>query len=342
MTYSQVLEKMIAGRSMTEPESYQLMVELLSGRYSGEKISGLLVALRCKGETEEEIAGFLRAMREFAVKVETDRPVVDTCGTEGDGTRTFNISTVAAFVAAGAGVAVAKHGNRSVSSQCGSADVLENPGVNLKLEPEQVKASVESIGIGFCFAPLYHQSLKYAAGPRKELGVRTVFNMLGPLLNPFLAKRQVIGVFREDLTGFVASILRRLGSRHVFVVYSRDGLDEVSISDETIIAELKDGSITTRRIVPEVYGFKRVPQSEIIGGDAPKNALILTDILSGRPGPCRDIVILNAALAVVCSGLCDTIDQGIEQAKYSIDSGAALDKLHQLIAFSHQKAAACF
>lgn len=334
MEYSKTLEQIIAGNSISEENAYNLMFEILSGNLSPEKISGLLVALRCKGETLEEVTGFVRAMREFAVKIESDQQVVDTCGTGGDGAHTFNISTTAAFVAAGAGVPIAKHGNRSVSSQCGSADVLEELGVDISMSPSKVKTAVEKIGIGFCFAPLYHQSMKYAMPARKELGIRTVFNMLGPMLNPFLAERQVIGVFAPELTAFFAQILKRLGSKHIFIVHGDDGLDEVTLCEKTQITELKDGTISTQKISPDNFGFDYTTTSQLIGGDKTENATILKDILNGQKDARRNITVLNAALAITCSGKAKNIKEGVQLAEQSIDSGAALQKLNELVKFS--------
>ena len=334
MEYSKTLDNIIAGNNLAEEEALNLMNKILSGNLSTEKISGLLVGLRCKGETIDEVTGFVKAMRKFAVKIETDKDVVDTCGTGGDGAFTFNISTTAAFVAAGAGVPIAKHGNRSVSSRCGSADVLEELGVDISMSAEKVKAAVEKIGIGFCFAPLYHQSFKYAMPARKELGVRTVFNMLGPLLNPFSAKRQVIGVFTPELTEFFAQILKRLDSKHIFIVHGEDGLDEVTLSGKTQITELKDRIINTKNISPTDFGFNYANTSELIGGDKTENAKILKNILNGQKDARRNISVLNAALSITCSGKAKTIEEGVQLANLSIDSGAAQQKLNDLVKFS--------
>jgi anthranilate phosphoribosyltransferase len=334
MEYAQFLEKIISGQALTETEAFDLMNQILAGRFSGEKIAGLLTALRCKGETYDEVVGFVRSMRANAVRLETTAEVVDTCGTGGDGAATFNISTTAAFIAAGAGVPIAKHHNRSVSSRCGSADVLEELGIDISMSPQKVTEAVEKIGIGFCFAPLYHQSMKHVAPARKELGIRTVFNMLGPLLNPFLAKRQVIGVFAPHLTDFFATILQKLGSESVFIVHGEDGLDEVTLCDRTQITQLQGNLITTRQMTPEEFGFQRVDSVALVGGDKSTNAKILRDILTGVPGPKRDVAVLNAALAITCSGKTDSIHTAVKMAQEAIDSGAALQKLNQLIEFS--------
>jgi anthranilate phosphoribosyltransferase len=334
MNYSTMLEKIINSKSLTEREAYDMMCQILSGNYSGEQIAGFLTALRCKGETYDEVVGFVKAMREFAVKIETGENVVDTCGTGGDGAQTFNISTTAAFIAAGAGVPIAKHHNRSVSSRCGSADVLEALGVDINMPSGKVKTAVEKIGIGFCFAPLYHQSMKYAAPVRKELGIRTVFNMLGPLLNPFLCKRQVIGVFAPHLTDFFAQILQKLGSEHIFIVHGEDGLDEFTLCAKTKITELNNGAIKTQFVSPEDFGFNYASPSSLAGWDNKKNSRILRAILNGETGPKRDVAVLNAALAIACSEKATSIEQGITIAQESIDSGAAMQKLNDLVEFS--------
>lgn len=336
MEYSKILEKVISRQSLKEIEAYEIMGQVLAGDLSPERISGLLVALRCKGETSEEVLGFVKAMRDYAIQVKTDVQVVDTCGTGGDGAFTFNISTTAAFIAAGAGVPIAKHHNRSVSSRCGSADVLEILGIDINMSPEKVKQAVEQIGIGFCFAPMYHQSMKYAAPARKELGIRTVFNMLGPLLNPFLAERQVIGVFSSHLTEFFADILKKLGSKHVFIIHGEDGLDEFTLCDKTRITEMKNGLITTKYNSPEDFGFQRAIPSELVSGNKEENAIILKNILQGKPGPKRDVAVLNAALAIVCSGKSNSIEDGVLLAEQSLDSGTALQKLKQLVKFSDE------
>ena len=336
MEFSKILEKLISGNSLEEQESYDIMCQILTGNFSNEKISALLTALRCKGESYNEVVGFVKAMREFAVKIKTSQSVVDTCGTGGDGANTFNISTTAAFIAAGAGVPIAKHGNRSVSSRCGSADVLEQLGVNIQMSAEQVKTTVTEIGIGFCFAPLYHQSMKYAVPVRKELGIRTVFNMLGPLLNPFLAERQVIGVYARYMTEFYAQILKRLNSKHIYIIHGNDGLDEFSLCADTTITELFDGNISTKTIKPEDYGFERTTPDQLIGGDKIENGEILKSILEGNNSPKKDIAVLNSGLAIACSEKANSIEEGIKLAEESINSGAALLKLNDLISFSKE------
>ncbi len=339
--FSRLLEKVLNHHSLTENEAYQLMCEILAGNLSSEKIAGLLTGLRLKGEAHDEVLGFVKAMRDFAVKIETDVPVVDTCGTGGDGAHTFNISTTAAFITAGAGVPVAKHHNRSVSSRCGSADVLEELGININMSPDQVNQALDTIGIAFCFAPLYHQAMKHAAAARKELGVRTVFNMLGPLINPFLAKRQVIGVFSPHLTEFYAEILKQLGSEHLCIVHGEDGLDEFTLCAPTRLTELVQGKITTQNFSPEDFGFQRVDNKALLGGDRVENARILKKILSGEVGAQRDVAVLNAALAIYCGGCAPSIEEGVQRAQQAIDSGAALSKLLQLVEFSRNKVKPC-
>lgn len=337
MEFTAYLESIIEGHSLEEQDAYNLMCDILAGKLSGEKIGGLLTALRAKGETRDEVVGFVRAMRDFALKVETLLPVVDTCGTGGDGAQTFNISTTAAFIAAGAGVSIAKHHNRSVSSRCGSADVLEELGVNIQLSADNVRAAVEEIGIGFCFAPLYHQSMKHAAKVRKELGIRTVFNMLGPLLNPFSARKQVIGVFAPRLTEFFAEILSKLDSEHIYIVHGEDGLDEVTLCGTTRVTELHNGVVTTKTLQPENFGFQRVASCDLVGGDKTENAKILRNILQGERGPKRDVAIFNAAFAITCSGKAASIEEGLRFAEASLDSRAALSKLDALIEFSRTR-----
>ncbi len=330
MEYSLILSKLIEKQNLEETEASKLMNQILEGQLSNEQIAGILVALRSKGETLIEIVGFAKSMREHAIKIPTNLEVVDTCGTGGDKSGTFNISTTAAFIASGAGVNIGKHHNRSVSSKCGSADVLEELGINISAPIDQVKESLEQLGIGFCFAPMYHQSLKHAVVPRRELGIRTVFNLLGPLLNPFLAKRQVVGIFDKSFTEGYARILQSLGSQHVIVLHGLDGLDEFSLCAETIVTELRNGEIKTRTMNPEMLGFQYVDAQTIKGGDAKENAAILQRILEGEKGPMRDIAVLNAAFVIYVSGKTDSLEQAVIKAQDSIDGGAALEKLNKL------------
>jgi anthranilate phosphoribosyltransferase len=285
-----------------------------------------------KGETPDEITGAATVMREKALHIapRSKEYLVDTCGTGGDGSNTFNISTAAAFVAAGAGAIVAKHGNRSVSSKCGSADVLEALGVNISLSPEQMKTCLDSIGICFLFAPALHKAMKYAIGPRKEIAIRTIFNILGPLTNPADAKTQLLGVFTPLLTEPMAMVLNNLGSKKAYVVCGKDNLDEISLSAETQISEVNNSKITTYSIRPEDFGFTRVAASELSGGLPPENASIIRDVLSGKKGPHRDIVLLNAAFALAASGVAADPHEGLSLAKNAIDQGNALRKLEEL------------
>jgi len=314
------------------------MEEILSGRAGEDSIVALLSALRTKGETVEELVGFARAMRRHATPIfndasRTDELLVDTCGTGGDASGTFNISTTAAFVAAGAGVRVAKHGNRSISSKCGSADVLEALGISLDVAPERVGAAIQEIGIGFLFAPALHTAMRHAMAARRRLG-RTAFNLLGPLTNPAGARAQIAGVFSADVVEKVASVLAELGVERAFVVHGAGGLDEISLSGETKVGEVRDGAVRVYEVTPEDFGLSRAPLSAISGGDAEHNAEIIRVILAGEPGPRRDIVIANAAAALVAAGRAIDFLEGARIAAESIDSGAARKRLEALIAFT--------
>ncbi len=309
----------------------------MDGNGTPSQIGAFLAALKIKGETVAEITGGARVMRKMALPVELDGLyAIDTCGTGGDGSLSFNISTAVAFVAAAAGVPVVKHGNRSVSSQCGSADVLEQLGVNIALNPLDVAQSVRRIGIGFMFAPGYHGAMKHVAQSRKELAVRTIFNLLGPLTNPAQVKGQVLGVFALELTELMAGVLRRLGSERAMVVHGLDGLDEITLTTKTQVSELKSGEITTYLLDPTVYGFRSVSAEEFRGGDVNENAAIIRDVLQGARGAKRDIVVINAAAAIYVGKQAASLEQGIEQAKQMLDQGLALRKLEQLIQFSQE------
>jgi len=288
-----------------------------------------------KGETIDEITGCAKVMREKVMPIKTDADyVVDTCGTGGDNSHTFNISTISALVAAGAGVRIAKHGNRAVSSDCGSADVLKALGVNIDADADKVAKCIDEVGIGFLFAPLLHPAMKYAIAPRREIGIRTIFNILGPLTNPASAKGQVLGVYDEKLTEPLAYVLKNLGSEHVFVVHGADGLDEMTITDKTFVSELKGGMVHTYTIAPEDFGIHKADRSELIGGTIDDNAKIVLNILNGEKGAKRDIVLLNAGTAIVAGGKASDIKEGIYLAEESIDSGKALQKLEMLIKYS--------
>jgi anthranilate phosphoribosyltransferase len=322
-------------QDLSKAEMVQVMDQIMTGKATDAQIGAFLAALAFKGETMEEIAGAAQVMREKATRIPVKSPnVVDTCGTGGDGSHTFNISTTAAFVAAGAGVKVAKHGNRGVSSKCGSADVLKALGVNIEIGPEKVGSCVDEVGIGFLFAPLLHGAMKHAIGPRREMGVRTVFNILGPLTNPAGAKRQVIGIFSPHLLNTIAEVLRDLKSEHVMVVHG-GGLDEISPAQKTRVAELKDGTIKTYEIDPEKYSISKADPKALAGGDPAANAEILKAVLKGEKGARRDAVLLNAGAAVHVSGRAKSLDEGVKLAAQSIDSGAALKVLEKLVAFSN-------
>jgi anthranilate phosphoribosyltransferase len=332
----EAINKVVTGKHLSEEEAHNLMEEIMSGRATDAQIAALITALRIKGETEDEITGFTRVMRHKATRVPTAAPLLlDTCGTGGDGAQTFNISTTVAFVVAGAGVPVAKHGNRSVSSKSGSADVLEALGVNLGLTPEQVGMCIDKVGIGFLFAPALHGAMKHAIGPRKEIGIRTVFNILGPLTNPAGAQVQILGVYDPNLTEVMAGVLARLGTRSAFVVHGDGGLDEVSLSGPAKISEVKDGAVRTYSLDPAEYGFARTPVSELQGGEASFNAAVTDKILRGEPGPKRDVVVINSALALLAAGKVDNVGEGIILAQNVIDQGLAHDKLTELISFSN-------
>lgn len=314
-------------RDLTQKEAAGAMEDVLTGRAGAAQLAAFLVALRLKGETVDEIVGMVRVMRRHAIKVPLRGPLVDTCGTGGDAMGTFNVSTAAAFVAAGAGARVAKHGNRAMSSRCGSADVLEALGAKIDLTPEQVARCVREVGIGFMFAQAFHPAMKHAAPTRKALGVRTVFNILGPLTNPAGAPSQVLGVARPDIAPLIAQVLRRLRTRHALVVHGHGGLDEFSLSGPTDVHEVTDGSIRRYSITPRNVGLKRAPLNAVLGGSAELNAEIITSVLGGERGPHRDIVVLNAAGALVAAGRASDIRDGVRLAEASIDSGAARARL---------------
>jgi anthranilate phosphoribosyltransferase len=338
MLIKRALAQIIEGRDLTEKQAATIMAEIMDGKTTSAQIASFLTALRMKGETVPEITGCARVMREKALAIKIDSTgLVDTCGTGGDQTHTFNISTTAAFVASGAGLRVAKHGNRSVSSSCGSADLLEALGININLEPEMINRSIRQIGIGFLFAPLFHQAMKHAAGPRQELGIRTIFNILGPLTNPAGANAQVIGVYKEELTGILAKVLRNLDCQRAFVVYGKDGLDEISIAAPTVIAELNYRNIKAYSIEPKDFGLPRGSLEAIKGGDSVRNARITLSVLSGEEGPAREIVLLNAAAAIVAGGKASNLKDGVSLAAKSIDTGAAYKKLEALKIFSNRK-----
>ena len=333
MNYSQTLTKLIERQDLPHDDMLALMQQIMTGQLTPAQIAAILVALRIKGETITEIAAAAEVMRELSTKVNVKNTghLIDTCGTGGDGAQTFNISTASALVAAAAGAHVAKHGGRSVSSTCGSADVLEKLGVNVNLSPDQVAQCVDSIGIGFMFAPNHHSAMKHAAPVRRELGVRTLFNLLGPLTNPAGAKNQVMGVFHRDLTAKLAQVLQQLGSRHVLVVHGADGMDEISISGPTHIAELKDSNISEYTVQPQDFGLKPAPLDAIRVATADQAHAMLLTVLDNQPGAARDIVQLNAGAAIYVAGLVNSLPEGVVRAGQIIASSAAKDKLHQLV-----------
>lgn len=327
----EVLQKLILRENLNEAEVMEVMDRIMDGSATQAQIAGFLTALRSKGETVEEITGCARVMREKAERIYPEvEYCIDTCGTGGDGSNTFNISTAAAFVAAAGGAAVAKHGNRAMSSRSGSADVLEALEVNIMLEPEQVKACIEQAGIGFMFAQSFHKSMKHAAGARRELGIKTVFNILGPLTNPAGAKGQVLGVFDEKLTEVMACVLRNLGTERAMVVHGMDGMDEISTAALTKVTELKDGDIKTYYLNAANYGLARPAGTELTGGDASANAGVIRSVLSGERGPRRDIVLINAAAALYTGKCAADLTEGLRLAADMIDTGKAGEKLNEL------------
>lgn len=328
----EALSKVVSGNDLTMAEARDVMTEIMQGQATQAQIGAFLTALRMKGETADEITGCAQAMRESAVRV-TPRQgmLVDTCGTGGDSTGTFNISTTVAFVAAGAGLAVAKHGNRSVSSQCGSADLLQALGVNLELNAEQVARCIDEVGIGFLFAPLLHPAMKHAVGPRKEIGLRTIFNLLGPLSNPAGAKRQLLGVYDGSLTEVMAEVLRALGAEHAFVVHGADGLDELSVTGSNRISQLRDGRVETYDLDPQQLGLARANIGDLAGGTADDNAAITKALLDGERGPKRDVVLLNTAAVLVAGDKAADFGDALTLAAESIDGGNARRKLDQLV-----------
>lgn len=336
MLIKSAINSLVEGLNLTEGEMQRVMEAIMEGEATSAQIASLITALRIKGETIEEITGCARVMRE---KAETIKPnidyYIDTCGTGGDGVHTFNISTAVAFVAAAGGVAVAKHGNRSVSSKSGSADVLEELGVNIDLSPEKVKDCIEKIGIGFMFAPAFHKSMKHAAGPRRELGIRTIFNILGPLTNPASAKGQILGVFDSKLVLPMATVLRNLGLERAMVVYGRDGLDEITLTDKTLVCELRDGDIVQYEIDPREYGFGLCKINDVQGEDAKVNAKIIREVLSFKKGFPLDIVILNSAAALYIGKKADSLRRGIDMAREIIESGKAMAKLEEFIYYTN-------
>ncbi|HZP86301.1 MAG TPA: anthranilate phosphoribosyltransferase [Burkholderiales bacterium] len=330
------LVRVIEHREIFHEEMVSLMRQIMSGEVSPTLIAAIMIGLRVKKETIGEIAAAAQVMREFAMRVEVPdhAHLLDTCGTGGDSAHTFNISTASALVAAAAGAKVAKHGNRSVSSKSGSADVLEVLGANIALSPEQVGRAISEVGVGFMFAPQHHPAMKHAAPVRKELAVRTIFNILGPLTNPAGAKNQLMGVFHPDLVGIQTRVLQRLGSHHVMVVYGMEGLDELSISGESLVGELKDGEVREYVVHPRQFGLRGGSLSDIQVESGAESAEMLRAAITGKPGPARDIVALNAGAAIYVANLAESFEAGVNKAAAIIESGAAMRKLDELIAFT--------
>ena len=330
------LETLLAGQNLAADDMHDIMHTIMTGGATPAQIGGFLVALRAKGETVEEVAAAAQVIRDMASKIDiSGKHVIDTCGTGGDGAHTFNISTTAAFVVAAAGGQVAKHGSRSVSSSCGSADVLEAAGVNIALTPEQVKVCIAQTGIGFLFAQRHHGAMKHAAGPRKELGIRTLFNLLGPLSNPANAPNQLLGVFAQKWVEPMARVLQMLGSEHVLVVHAEDGLDEISVASPTFVAELKDGLISTYTITPDQFGIARNSLETLGVISAEESLKIILSVLEGQPGPAADIVALNAGAAIYAANLADSLVAGVDKAREILASGAGRRTLEELVRVSN-------
>lgn len=347
MLITEAIKKVVEREDLTSAEAEAVLDQIMTGQCTDAQIASLLTALRMKGETVDELTGFARVMRRKAAPVQprtlvsalggTEREaLIDTCGTGGDVSGSFNVSTATAFVVAGAGVRVAKHGNRSVSSQCGSADVVEALGVRIELQANRIARCIDEVGIGFLHAPLLHDAMKYVALARRQMGIRTIFNMLGPLTNPAGANTQVVGVYAANLTELLARVLGELGCTRALVVHGSDGLDELTITGESKITEWKNGESSTYFVVPEDFGLKRATLSDIRGGDANENSGIILEVLKGTRGPRRDIVLLNAAAAFVASSKANDLGEGVQIAARSIDNGNALRKLEQLIEFTNQ------
>jgi anthranilate phosphoribosyltransferase len=339
------ISKVVLQQDLVEAEMIEVMNQIMGGEATQAQVGAFITALRMKGEAIDEITGAARVMRDHATpirvgkaldidreEINLDREtILDTCGTGGSGTKSFNISTTVAFVVSACGVKVAKHGNRSISSACGSADVLEALGVNLNLTPEQVESCINVVGVGFLFAPALHGAMKHTIGPRREIGIRTIFNILGPLTNPAGADRQILGVYDEKLVEVLAKVLVKLGCQRGFVVHGKDGMDEITLTGPTRVAEINEGQVTLSTIEPEDFGLRRCLLSDLQGGDAEENAAIIRDVLAGSEGPKRDVVLLNAAYALVAAGIAESVDAGLQKARNMIDDGLAKAKLEGLV-----------
>ncbi|MFH1837097.1 MAG: anthranilate phosphoribosyltransferase [Candidatus Omnitrophota bacterium] len=334
MKIQEAIKIVVAKKNLTEAETQSVFNEIMSGQTTSAQIGAFITALRMKGETVDEITGAARVMRMKAAKIKTGSSssgLIDTCGTGGTGSKTFNISTTVAFILAASGVKVAKHGNRAISSSCGSADVLEELGVKIDVPAKVTARCIDRIGVGFLFAPVFHGAMRYASPVRREIGIRTIFNILGPLCNPLKSGRQIIGVYDAKLTGTIANVLKKLGSKRAYVVHGQGPLDEVTISGRTKVSELKNDRVRTFYVSPATFGMRKAAISDIRGGTAKKNAKIIRDILSGKRGPKRDVVLINASLALMAAGKAKDPIEGVKIAMKAIDSGEALGKLEKLI-----------
>ena len=338
VSWPTTLNQLISGADLSRDQAYAVMSEIMAGKASEAQIAAVLVALRAKGETADEMTGLVDAMVEASVQVDVGEPVVDSVGTGGDQSGTFNISTTAAFIAAGVGVKIAKHGNRAASSKTGSADVLEALGFNLEMEPEDTAAMVREVGFGFFFAPRYHPAMRHAGPVRSSLGIRTVFNFLGPLTNPAGASRLSVGTSDSRMAGLMVEVLRNRGAERAFVFYGEDGLDELTTTGPSFIYRLRDGEVTVAEFTPEDFGVRRATLGDLKGGSVEENADILRAILEGRPGPKRDIAVVNAAPAIVAAGLADGFVEAVDLAGEAIDSGDAQAVLERAIAFTNERA----
>lgn len=336
MDMQQAIKRVTEHQDLSAEEMTSVMRTIMTGEASAAQIGGFLIGLRMKGETVDEIAAAAKVMRELASGVNViGQHVVDIVGTGGDSSNTFNVSTACTFVVAAAGGTVAKHGNRSVSSKSGSADLLEAAGVNLELTPQQVEHCIHEVGVGFMFAPKHHSAMKHAIGPRREMGVRTIFNILGPLTNPAAAPNQLLGVFSDELVQPLAEVLKKLGSQHVLVVHAEDGMDEISVASATQVAELKEGTITNYVIEPEQFGIPRSGLESLVVNNADESLKIINAVLDNQKGPARDIVMLNAGAAIYAADLVDSLEAGIKKADEVIASGAAKEKLNALVEVSN-------
>ena len=339
MNMSEAIARVVVGENLSQDEMTEIMKLIMTGEATASQIGGFLVGLQIKGETVDEISGAASVMRELAIKVEVDTSgLLDTCGTGGSGSNKFNISTASAFVASAAGARVAKHGNRGASSNSGSADFLEEAGANIVLQPYQVARCIDNIGVGFLFAVSHHSAMKHAVGARRELAVRTIFNLLGPLTNPAGAKRQLLGVFDQKWLTTVAAVLENLGSEHVMVVHSEDGLDEISIAAPTNVSELKNGSVTNYKITPEQFGFERGSLESLKVKNSEESLSLVYSALSGKIDRASDIVAFNAGAAIYISGTAGSLGDGVEMARDAIGSGLALEKMKDFIDFTNQVA----